>query len=507
MAKELNLESTNSDLLCRSYYKTYRRRLRKEIRENRERKVVIRLDIENYFDEISIPRLLDLLKERIKPSIQREMYYDETTRSQLISFFEFAAGGMSGIPQQSNDVVSSFIGHLFLVFGDSFLNDKLLLNSDSVESYSIIRYVDDINISITFNEQVSNPGGSHSLLNLRNMFNALAPRMSDCLYENLGLRLNPKTKIFRLMEEKDRQAFKQILKKVSQGIEIPDEESDESAPNKMKKIFKALTDLKTSPMAPHFQQPNDLDEEEPLKEVYGEKVQDMLGSSDIKSRLTEIFLGCGGFDFELANADPPPIAILISKCDEVAKAFEEFLRSKQDLTSRDIDLTLSYLRQKGFTQKKLLNLLKRNAQMKEIIEIFESRGLQLELLGYYELTDKQTLEITQPNVMEQIRLRVLAEQKGEYSVALNHLQNEIHAICDILDKEPRCANKYDATEVSRFLRRRNVFHETRTQIRNLFDRRNKSPVSHADPIAWAVTRDEYEGYRCHVGKCLKHLLS
>ena len=501
------LDRSLNSILYKKHYKKFGRQVTREIEAGTDRTVVIRLDIENYFDEISIPRLLDLLQERIKPSIRKEMHFDETTQAQLVSFFEFVAGGTSGIPQQSNDVISSFIGHLFLAFGDSFLNDKVLLNNDSIECYSIIRYIDDINISITFNEEPSNPRGEQSLVKLRDKFNALAPCMSDCLYENLGLRLNPKTMIFRLMKADDRELLKQTLKRVSQGIEIPDEGNDEPAPNKLDKIFDALKELKTCNMAPHFQRTRGLNEEEPLKEAYSKRVQDMLEKPEIKSCLTKIFIGNGGFDFELVNADPMPIIILISKCDKVAEAFEEFLLSKKDLTSRDINLTLNYLRQKGFTHNKSLNLLNRDAQMKEIIEIFKSRGLKSKTLGYYGLTDKQTLKITQPNVMEQIRLRVLAEQKREYSVALNHLQNEIHAICDILDKEPRCANHYEAPEVSKFLRRRNVPHQTRTQIRNLFDRRNKSPVSHADPTARAVNKDEYEDYRCNVGKCMKHLLS
>ena len=60
--------------------------------------------------------------------------------------------------------------------------------------------------------------------------------------------------------------------------------------------------------------------------------------------------------------------------------------------------------------------------------------------------------------------------------------------------------------VAAFLRKQRVPHGTHVQIRNLFDRRNKSTVSHADHhISWAVTKDEYMNYRSHVGDCLKHL--
>ena len=64
---------------------------------------------------------------------------------------------------------------------------------------------------------------------------------------------------------------------------------------------------------------------------------------------------------------------------------------------------------------------------------------------------------------------------------------------------------YDGDKAVEFLEIQKVPHEICLKIRNLFDRRNKSPVSHADPIAWAVTESEYDDYRTQVGECLKHL--
>ena len=68
-------------------------------------------------------------------------------------------------------MLSSFIGHLFLVFGDLFFDDELRKHGDSVDSYTIIRYVDDIYISITFKEQDSNLRGARAKIDLRNQFN------------------------------------------------------------------------------------------------------------------------------------------------------------------------------------------------------------------------------------------------------------------------------------------------------------------------------------------------
>ena len=490
------------------HYQEFDAKVKQQKEGDTRRKVVIRLDIENYYDELNISRLLNLLAERVKPSIQRERHYNETTQAQLVSFFDFVSGGTSGIPQSDNNVISSFIGHLFLVFGDLFFDDELRKHGDSVDSYTIIRYVDDIYISITFKEQNSNLRGARAKIDLRNQFNSLAPRISDCLYENLGLRLNPKTQLFILENEKDKEKLEKSLKKISQGIEIPDEENNEPFADKTKKIFDQLKKLKNSSIAPYFPEPRELDEEEEevLKGVYDDRVYQMLKQSTNKSRLRRIFMGFGGFNFELVSVSPKPIIILIELAGkEVQGEFKNFLLSKKHLTSRDIYLTLTYLCQTRFAQKVLLKLLKRNLQMKKIMEIFETDSLPPKLMGYYGLKAEQVSKIAEPNVTEQIRLRVLCEQKEEHSVALNHLLNEIDAICRILDEEAKSKRNYGANQVAAFLRKQKVPHGTHAQIRNLFDRRNKSTVSHADPIAWAVTKDEYMNYRSHVGDCLKHL--
>ena len=491
--QKLNLNGP--DNVFYPHYEKFCNRLEAEINDNTERKVVIKLDIENYFDELSIPNLLDLLERRVKPSIQKKMRYDAKTRDQLVSFFDFVMGGTSGIPQSDNNIISDFIGYLFLVFGDLFLDDELNKHNNSVDNYTIIRYVDDIYISITFKEQD---------IDLVDKFlNSLAPRISDCLYENLGLRLNPKTRLYRLNDEDDKKELEKNLKKVSPGLETADKKNKQSPTDKLGKIFDELKLLKCS-ISLYFEESLELNQEV-LKEVYDKKVQSLLKESANQSLLKKFFMGSVNFDFELVNAYPLPIIILISSCNDVSKAFEHFLLSKKDLASRDINLILSYLCQTGFNQKEFCNRLKQSPQMEKVMEIFERSSLSPKLPGYYGLTAKQILKIAQPNVIEQIRLRVLCEQKGEYSVALNHLLNEIHAICGVLDEKAKGAKNYEVGEVIKFLRNQKVPLETRAQIRNLFDRRNKSPVSHADPIAWGVTKDEYMHYHSHVGNCLKHL--
>lgn len=494
--KDLSLK--RDSVYYKSHYSRFQKKLRQELKNNTERRIVIYLDILNYFEELRIPKLLNLLEVRIKESTKIKKHYDKETQAQLASFFDFVTSGTSGIPQSDNNIISGFIGHLFLAFGDLFIDDALWKNQGSVASHKIIRYMDDMYISITFKKQAGR---------LRDEFlTMLAPRISDCLYENLGLRLNPKTRLFDLSKKRDRLELEDNLKKVSQRRDTANEDSNEPPRKKIRYISKELEKLKSSSIDPYFRGNRELDEEV-LKSVYDKDVQQMLENPTVKSQLRKIFLESQDFDFELVNAYPTPITILILACDDVPEKFEDFLLSKTDFTSRDIWLVLSYLCQKEFPVNKLLDRLTRNPQLKTIMKVFSEETLILELPGYFDLTEEQILRVSQPNVVEQIRLRTLAEQKGEYSVALSHLLNEIQTICHLFDNEAPALEEYYEPNVRRFLKRKNVPHDTTAQIQRLFDRRNKSPVPHADPIAWAVIKDEYEIYRSYVGKCLKHLLS
>ena len=62
------------------HYDNFCKEVKKESEKNAERKVVIHLDIQNFFDELHIPTLLIQLRDRVKPSVSKKMCFDETTR-------------------------------------------------------------------------------------------------------------------------------------------------------------------------------------------------------------------------------------------------------------------------------------------------------------------------------------------------------------------------------------------------------------------------------------------
>ena len=145
--------------------------------------------------------------------------------------------------------------------------------------------------------------------------------------------------------------------------------------------------------------------------------------------------------------------------------------------------------------------------MKQIMEFYIAGDISTDSPGYFGVKDSQVSKIADyANVIEQIRLRVQCERRHDYSVGLNHLLNEIHAICRRIDPKATTSKKYEATQVVEFLRSAKIPHETCIKIRNLFDRRNKNPVSHPDPIAWPVSINEYFDYHKHVGACLTCIL-
>ena len=478
------------------HYRRFRARVRRETKGDISDKVIIHIDIQNYFEEIQIARFLEFLTEYVKPSIQRELRFDAITHSQIRAFFDHVSSGTGGIPQTDNDIISSYLGYLYMIFGDMLIEQVILKYSDSLKKHAVIRYMDDIYVSLEFEPAVR--------IHQREIaISALASRIADILYQELGLRLNTKTRLFWLRKPDEVDALLRNLKKVSPGHELPDDDARTSPQEKLTLIFDQLRRLKRSSLDPSFNERSDVDEEI-LKEIYDKNVLNLLGMPDVKRQIHNVF---SDFNFDLVIAQPREILIILLADHATRERFEKFLLNKSDLTSRDVQLILTFLCQTEFASRKLINLLLETESMANVMDVFQHRRIPTSQPGYFDLRDSQVLKLVQyPNVIEQIRLRIQAEQRHDYSVALNHLLNEIHAICHGEDSRGIDEKHYSANHVIEFLQARTVPHETCIKIRNLFDRRNKNPVSHADPIAWPVSRDEYLGYYEQVGRCAMHLL-
>lgn len=490
------LKVTKNTIYFLQFYKKFRNRIRTEISGDVHNKLVIRLDVENYYDEIRVPRLLELLHEYTKSSQQASLHFDQTTRDQIAFFFRFLANSGYGIPQSDNCIVSSFIGYLYLVFGDLLIEEELRRDRKLVKDYLLTRYVDDVFLSVTFKDGVADQSAYAE---------SFGARIADIFYHELGLNLNPKTRFFCLNDEQQMGDLRSSLKKVSPEYHLASESDDEPPARKIESIFDELEQIKEASVEPETFGHELRDEI--LKEVYDQRVRQMLDMNENKDRIRDTF---GAFDFNRVKWFPLPMMLIILKDQSTAERFRTFLVNNKRLTTRDVDLMLRYLCQVGFEDSEMLSRLEEYEPMKAVIKVFKQSTLSVDQPGYYKLNGAVSQQLSQmPYVIEQIRHRAFNERLESYSVALNHLLNEVHAICWELDGSSERQDRYDANDVVEFLDSQSVPLEVCIGIRNLFDRRNTNQVSHPGSeqyATWSVRKEEYCDFRSQVGKCMGSLL-
>jgi AbiA family abortive infection protein len=107
-----------SAVYYREHYKHFRDEVRRECEQDHKNKIVMRLDITSYFDNISMPILLKMLDDCVLPTTKRQHSFDTNTQQQIVQFFQFVSNSQIGIPQSDNDVASSYIGFLYLIFAE-----------------------------------------------------------------------------------------------------------------------------------------------------------------------------------------------------------------------------------------------------------------------------------------------------------------------------------------------------------------------------------------------------
>jgi len=490
---------TKNNIYFSSYYRSFRNEIRKEINTDGDKRVVVRIDIQNYYDEISIPILLEHFEQNYKDSEKAKFNFDTTTKEQIEFFFQFLANGRLGIPQSDNSLISSVIGFLYLIFGDLYIDGELRKDPEILERYKIIRYVDDIFISLKFKDSVG-------INEQKEYIESIGARISDLLYYNLGLRLNPKTRFFWLDDPEQLKDLKSSLKKISpQYYSGIDDVDDETLENKINNVFDELRRLKKSSVEPATFRHELADEI--LKEVFDKRVAQLLDSPENKERIRQVFKD---FDFNRVKEYPLPMIILILKDKPVSDAFREYLLNRKNIATKDVDLMLTYLCQINFLDSDVLKLLERYTPMNKIIARITNPDLSYYQSGYYGLHDKQIEKLCSMNdVIEQIRHRVFNERIGSYSVALNHLLNELHGICYQIDSNGNKSKDYDANQVVQFLQAQGISHQVCIGVRKLFDRRNTNQVSHPGSenfLAWSVSQSEYQLYYQVVYECLGTLI-
>lgn len=502
---------TNTDrLVFYKHYKAFKRLLFQQAKAETANSVMIKLDVQNYFDNISVLRLTQLLEANLKPAEQRRFGYTLEAQSEIFAFYEFLSRGRGGIPQSDNDVIASFIGHLYLTFGDMRIDDEINRYREEIESHKITRYMDDIYIKIIFHESVK---ASNRLKYVSN----LLERITQSFYYNLDLRLNTKTEIFWLNDEAQLATMIGTLKKVSYPNYIPqfsDEADLPADPNeRLNLIFQELDSLAGSSEFDDGDEASLRLNTELLKDIFDRPLQQLLQTNENQARIKTLFQSV---DFDQVKIAPLETMLLIFNEQSTAENFVSFLCAKTWLTVKDINLIMQSLcmTDSSEMQKTLLARLFEDNVMQEFSSLFAAPEPLPECPGYFHLNRQQCNRIgmMSKRVMHQMQLRIKSEDLNSHSVALNHLLNEFQTIVAFLYRQEsgETPKNFEAPQLITFLQRKKIPHDSCIAMRNLFDRRHSNQVSHAgndDSDAWSVTKEEYASYKVKVGNCIEQLLN
>jgi AbiA family abortive infection protein len=341
----------------------------------------------------------------------------------------------------------------------------------------------------------------------------LLSEISDILYYKFGLRLNTKTSFYWLKDPDELKELLKQLKRTSSDYPTASEEEEEdkkgknSPQDKVEVILLELKQLK-SKLKNILSKDNDEIREEIFKDVYDKPVNQILNKKEYKDQIRIIF---EDFNFDLVKISPKEITVIILKDEQSSKRFREYLMNKNNSTTRDAELIINFLCQTQFEDVQLLDILKSSDYFKEIVDLYENADLNTENPGCHGLLQHQIsfLYSSRSHIIEQAVMRVTSERRKEYSLALNHLLNEIHVICFTLDSFQNNLKDYKAENCIDYLRSINVPHEICIGIRNLFDQRNRNRISHPGSEEYTVSgvsREIYLKYRQNVADCLARIL-
>jgi len=484
----LNVKKSN--IVFYNQYEKFRKVLKSETHDVRK-KIVIHFDIQNYYDDLSIKTLFKHLETNLKPSIRQLHNFNYYTIEQLISYFSFLSNFKDGIPQCENDICSDFLGWLYLVFSDLAIEDIVKDHVKNIESYKLIRYVDDHYLILKFKETSENE-------QIRTCKEILS-KVSDMLFFKYNLQMNHKTYIYRLEIYDELSRFREGIKKFSKNYEMPIDDNP-SFKRKTERILEVVDKIRCNQNIEPLNILNEVDHEN-LKAVYDMDVYTYFSHSENTHLIEESFQN---FDFDLVILEPRTLTILICTNENTKNRYKEYILHKIELTSCDFDLIVRYLCQTAFEDRELISKLQNsNYHYKNILDAF-SMNSKIPKDTYFDLPEACFLTLDNSCFIEQVKLRRFNEILENYSLALSHLSNEFCAFVSTFSEQ----DVWNSNGMQKMLEELAVSNSTKIAVRNLFDRRNNNQVSHAGYLpgeVWGVSKEEYECFKEEVRCSIKEI--
>ena len=478
------------------YYKRYQTAIHAQQRlQGYEHRAAIYFDIKDFFDELPVSILLELMEAYLGNDVKASFKFDQKTKYEIENFYRYVQDG-KGVPQHELNTFSSFIANLYLQFANMAIRDSVVSYGNQISQQKIIQYVDDTWFFIDFAPWVSVQERDRIIIEA-------FERIVDELLNVYQLRLSPKTQIFYFDDEKDRKemATRIIMTSLEYGS-VDEFGEDLSAPSELfENVCKAVVELKSvrsSRAAISFME----NTTENLSHIYKKGVGELLKKPSSLEMLEQAF---EGFDFGLVKCAPLPLTILLHKVEKVWSRFRTYLLEKSHYSSHDIIIAIQYLAQIEFGDVEVLEKIRENQFGSILIDDFLLTEIPTEQPGYFNFSNSLVSLIqNEHDIIRQIERRVLAEKRKDFSVALNHLINELEATCFAFDpNRPTFIKNYNQEGVKIFLQTCGVSAKDLGLLPAIYSGRHSNSVSHPgslhEPVQ-AVSKQIFTDYKIAVGR-------
>lgn len=466
-----------------NHYNEFYKNIKKYSKFEWKNKIIIKLDLQNFFDDIDIKILLDFLDWNINNKI--DLWFNSSKKDEIIDFFNFI-WFRKWIPQSDDNIISSYLSDLYLLKSDFKIIDFLKNNNIK---FSFLRYVDDT--YLIFNED--------DLWKYKEKPFLLLQKFWNIIYKETEIRLNNnKNSIFFIKSIENWEKFLKNVKNISQVSHITEEDDDWNIKEKVLSVFTIINNLK-----------NIWDKNDKIELNYINNDINKLNSIFTKDKewinilniilnnyKEELIDSFNNFDFHYVNFINKPLLALIKWTEDwkdwienIYLNFIAFIKKIQIETIYDIYIFLEFL----------LN-------DKEIFELHKSKILKMEYHFLNEFNKENNIinidndwiysniELKE-NIIEQIKYRIICEISEEYSKAFNHLLNEFQNIIFNLDNKINIKIEfYNQKNVKSFLINLwTIDNNLIINVWNFFDRRNKNNISHWNWIS--LNKEEYMQYQ------------
>lgn len=482
---------SNYNLYYYNYYKKFIEKLHKELKsKNISKKIFFKLDIENYYNNISIANLLEQIDLHTKSSIKLEHNFNQTTKDTIFNFFKYIMSDKEGIPPIEQSTLNNFLGYLYLCFAELEIYDNLKAKyKDIFKNIKLFRYVDDIYISLEFIDD------NYSSIKRIPLILDILNSIKELLYSNFNLKINNKSKWFDLSNTMQLEELKKEVKDTSlnQG---GFSENELSIPDKYIKIIQIIKEIKKSMNNSElFKTISERCDFQLLNEVYDKDFQNYLNKKENKLEIIELLKN---INLNLINFNPKAFIALLYQNKNGQKenitGLKNEILSLKELSLHHVEIILEILSQENYQNSKdLLIQISKNVLFEELINIYKRDFNKKDTQKMYSdlnIYNNYTL-------ISQVIMRKTAIQKKNYALALNHLVNEFQLFCFYIDKNNNKNYKdYLLPDIKKFL---NTFLSTKEniEISNIFDTRHINQISHSiseENLITSLDKEKYFSY-------------